>query len=417
MDQEYLDYLIEAIDTANTQMILDYIIMIAITAEVSDIHIEPYEKYVRIRFRIDGVLKVIETYPAMQHMAVVSRLKITSRLKIDEKRIPQDGRTPFRARDHYDKEFTADLRVSTLPTVHGEKLVMRIGQQSNDIPPYDKLGLQGNNFNFITELIKKPNGVIVVSGPTGSGKTVTLYSTLKELNQEGINIMTIENPVELEMDGLSQCETNHEVGLDFSVGLRAALRQDPDIIMIGEIRDEETAEVAMHAALTGHLVLSTIHTNSAAETINRFENMEIPKYIIASALKGVIAQRLVRRICKYCKVECEIEPHVRQDIERTIQRVHHSEVLVKDLLKTGRTYKGTGCEKCAMSGYKGRLGIYEVLSVGEPIVQGILEGKSILQLQEIAMNNGMTTLKQDGIIKALMGMTTVDEIYRVANDK
>jgi len=405
----------DAIEHENIEDLLNEIVIAAINRSTSDIHIEPFEENVRLRFRVDGMLEVILRYPSRLHSALVSRFKILSGLKIDEKRIPQDGRVQFDIKGKDGKPYYADLRVSTLPTIHGEKIVMRLASRASDVPSYDKLGFRGNNLKYIQEAIKAPNGIIVVSGPTGSGKTVTLYSTLKLLNNDDTNIMTIEDPVELELEGLSQCQTNAKVGLTFDAGLRAALRQDPDKIMIGEIRDLETAEVAIHAALTGHLVLSTIHTNSAAETINRFDNMGVAKYLIASSLRTVIAQRLIRRICPNCKKECPISKDVFEDIQKVINSLHPTEELDPALLSNLKLYKGEGCAKCAGTGYKGRIGIYEILMIQGRVIDAILKGLTVQECEKVAMEEGMCSLRQDGIIKVLEGYTTIDEVYRVCN--
>lgn len=417
MNQAILEQLEQSIQQENIEKVVDWIIILAFKEGVSDIHIEPYETYVRLRFRIDGMLRKVLNYNTRIHGAVVSRIKISSGLKIDEKRLPQDGRIPFIGIDHENNEIRTDLRVSTLPTVTGEKVVMRIAPKAEEVPEYQKLGFQGNNLEFMNDIIQNPNGVVVVAGPTGSGKTVTLYSTLKKLNKEGINIMTIEDPCELEMEGLSQCQTNSSIGLTFSMGLRAALRQDPDIIMIGEVRDEETTEVAMHAALTGHFVLSTIHTNSAAETVTRFENMGIPKYIIASALRGVIAQRLARKVCDNCKRPIKIDKDTFEDMKETIQSIHPSENIPQELLNDIKIYQGKGCKKCSGTGYKGRIGIFEIMLIKGPLIDDILIGKNTRELEKAAVKQGMLTLKQDATLKALKGLTTMEEVYRVTNSE
>ena len=404
--QQYINKFNLAVQQEDIQEAVTTIIVAAMSLDVSDIHIEPHETEVRIRFRIDGLLKVVLRYNPRVHPAIISRIKITSGLKIDEKRVPQDGRMNFN---------TYNFRVSTLPTVQGEKIVMRLASKASDIPSYEELGFQGNNLKNIQEVIKKPNGVIVVAGPTGSGKTITLYSTLKRLNKEGVNIMTIEDPVELEMPGLTQCQTNSEVGLTFELGLRAALRQDPDIIMIGEIRDHETAEVAMHAALTGHLVLSTVHTNSAIETISRFKNMGVPKFILASGLKGIVAQRLVRKVCGECKIKADLTKEIFADMEKTISSIHETEHIAPELLQDITLYRGAGCDNCNNTGFKGRLGLYEVLSIQDELISDILNERTSLDMQKTALTQGMLTLKQDGMIKALQGVTSIDEVYRVAN--
>lgn len=404
-----------AINQANVPEIVTDIIDYAISTSASDIHIEPSEEDVRVRFRIDGVLMNIIEYDKRYHPALVSRVKIISNLKIDEQRIPQDGRAQYVGETADGDEFEADLRVSTLPTVHGEKIVMRIQDRSKSIPPIEKLGIRGIGFHSINEIIKAPNGIILVSGPTGSGKTTTLYSILAMLNEVDVNIMTLEDPVEYQMEGLSQSQVRPDIGYSFASGLRTALRQDPDIIMIGEIRDLETIEIAIRAALTGHLVLSTIHTNSAIETITRIRDMGVANFLIASSVQGIIAQRLVRRICSECKEAYKPNIEVFEDMKNAIQTLPPQEEIDSSLLQDIKIYRGKGCAHCNHTGYKGRIGLYEILLFNETLQEKITQDTSTLDLEKFAIANGMTTLKQDGIIKVLEGHTTIEEVYRVAN--
>jgi len=406
----------KAIKMSNVPEMVTDIIDYAISTKTSDIHIQPEDDRVDIRFRTDGVLETVSFYNKRFHPALVSRVKIISNLKIDEQRIPQDGRAQYVGETAEGEEFEADLRVSTLPTVHGEKIVMRIQDRSQSIPPIESLGVRGIGFQNVKEIVKAPNGVILVSGPTGSGKTTTLYSILSELNKPDVNIMTLEDPVEYQMRGLSQCQIRADIGYDFATGLRTALRQDPDIIMIGEVRDHETIEIAIRAALTGHLVLSTIHTNSAIETITRIRDMGVENFLITSAVKGIIAQRLVRKVCPYCKEEYTPEAHIFEDIKQNIQTLPPNEKIDPSLLQDIKLYRGKGCEKCGGKGFKGRLGLYEILLVGDGFREKLMQEIPVQELENFAISEGMTTLKQDGIIKCLEGLTTIEEVYRVAND-
>jgi len=406
-----------AIKTSNVPNVVSSVIDYAIAAKSSDIHIEPEnDKEVRIRIRIDGVLKIIAVYAAKMHPAIVSRIKIISNLKIDEQRIPQDGRAEFTAKNPFTQEIIrADLRVSTLPTVAGEKVVMRIQDKTKSVPTFDQLGIGGVNRQYLDEGLKMPNGVMLVSGPTGSGKTTTLYSSLKLLNDPEVNIMTIEDPVEYQMEGLNQSQVHPDIGFDFATGLRTALRQDPDIIMIGEIRDYETIEIAIRAALTGHMVFSTIHTNSSVDTITRIMNMGVPGFLIAAAVRMIVAQRLIRRICENCKEAQAPEASVLEDARDTISKIHPSQELEEEWKSNPVFYKGKGCDQCNNSGYKGRIGIYEVLMVRDELSEMIVKGATRGEMQYAAMHAGMITLKQNGMIEALEGKTTIEEVYRVSN--
>lgn len=398
-----------AIIAGNIPQIVMYAITLALVMGASDIHIEPEEKTVRIRLRIDGVLRLIVEYPNNIHPAVVSRVKIMATLKIDEQRVPQDGRTQVTTEDNR----SIDLRVSTLPTVNGEKIVMRLQDKTKSIPDLPALGLKGSSLEMMEGFTKLPNGIILVTGPTGSGKTNTLYSVLHRLNEVGVNIMTFEDPVEYQMDGLNQSQVRPDIEYDFSVGLRTALRQDPDIIMVGEIRDQETIEIAVRAALTGHLVLSTIHTNSAVSTLTRITDMGVKPFLITSSIRGIISQRLVRRICEFCKEEYTPEAEISAEIKKELANIGPKD-LDPALLRNIKLYKGKGCEKCNNLGYKGRLAVFEILQMDRELGQLVLQNAPDNQLEDQAKKSGMITLRQDGFIKSLQGITTIEEIYRIA---
>ena len=400
----------DAILGGNIPQLVLNTISFALDSRSSDIHIEPLENTIRIRYRIDGVLRQIVEYPNNIHPAVVSRVKIMSNLKIDEQRIPQDGRSTVTTRDG--KEM--DLRISTLPTVNGEKVVMRIQDKSRKIPDLPDLGLQGKALQYIEESLASPNGIILNTGPTGSGKTTTLYSCLTRLNKIDVNIMTIEDPVEISVDGLNQSQVHPDINYTFAFGMRTGLRQDPDIIMVGEIRDKETVDTAIEASLTGHLVFSTIHTNSAVETLTRIDNMEVQPFLMAATIECIIAQRLVRKICEHCKVEEKVDPHLLEHVKHVADKIHKDEQVDETLLAGMKFYKGTGCDKCDGVGYTGRLGLFEVMKMNNELRRAILQRKNGLEIEEIAMRTGMLTLEQAGIVKALQGLTSLDEVYRVA---
>ncbi len=376
--------------------LVNNILMQASQKEASDIHIEPGKNKLRIRYRIDGVLREQDfNIPYSLSSAVVSRIKILSNMDIAEKRSPQDGRIQLKLglKDY-------DIRVSTLPTIYGEKIVMRLLDKSATSVGLNTLGLNKKHFSTIKKLLKQTNGIILVTGPTGSGKTTTLYSCLKELNSEDKNIITIEDPVEYQFDNINQVQVNPQAGITFANGLRAILRQDPDIIMVGEIRDKETAEIAVQAALTGHLVLSTIHTNDASSTISRLIEMEIEPFLLASSIRAIIGQRLVRKICPNC-----LTKYSARDDEKIILNFPLNEPLT---LK-----KGTGCSMCSNTGYKGRTGIYEILIINSEIRKMIVEKKTPDEIIKKAKLSGYTTMQQDGFKKVLDGLTTLEEVLRV----
>ncbi|MBD3156262.1 hypothetical protein GF369_00380 [Candidatus Peregrinibacteria bacterium] len=411
MASEKLQLLQKAILGGNIPQLVLNTISYALDLRSSDIHIEPLENTVRVRYRVDGVCRKIVEYPTNIHPAVVSRIKIMSNLKIDEQRIPQDGRSTVTTRDGREM----DLRVSTLPTVNGEKIVMRIQDKSREIPDLPGLGLQGNSLKFIEESIQSPNGIILNTGPTGSGKTTTLYSCLNRLNKVDVNIMTIEDPVEIQVDGLNQSQVHPDINYTFAFGMRTGLRQDPDIIMVGEIRDKETVDTAIEASLTGHLVFSTVHTNSAVETLTRIDNMGVQPFLMASTIECIIAQRLVRRVCEHCKVEDpDVDPHLKEHIKKVAEDIHPGEGLDPALIENLTFYKGQGCEQCDNTGYKGRTGLYEVMKMNNKLRKAILRRADTLEIEDIAMKSGMVTLEQAGVIQALKGQTSIDEVYRVA---
>jgi type IV pilus assembly protein PilB len=398
-----------AIIAGNIPQIVLHAISHALNMNASDVHIEPEQKTIRLRFRVDGVLRHIVEYPVNIHPAVISRIKIMSNLKIDEQRIPQDGRTTVTTEDNR----SIDLRVSSLPTINGEKIVMRLQDKSKSIPDLRNLGLEGTMMEKMERFTKLPNGIILVTGPTGSGKTNTLYSTLNRLNQIGVNIMTFEDPVEYQMDGLNQSQVHPEIEYNFAMGLRTALRQDPDIIMVGEIRDQETIEIAIRAALTGHLVLSTIHTNSAVATLTRILDMGVKPFLITSSIRGIISQRLVRRVCEKCKEEYTPEPEMAQEIKEELKGISPKDLDPK-LLQNIRLYRGKGCNACNKLGYKGRLGVFEILEMDRDVAELVLKDAPDTEMETVAKKNGMVTLKQDGFIKCLKGLTSIEEIFRIA---
>lgn len=419
MDTVKLQQLQEAILAGNVPQIVLATISSALDMRASDIHIEPERSTTRVRYRVDGVLRRIMEYPSNMHPAVVSRIKIMSNLKIDEQRIPQDGRTAVTTKDNREM----DLRVSSFPTVNGEKVVMRIQDKSRKIPTLEELGIEGTSMKYLKKGLEMPNGIILTTGPTGSGKTTTLYACLSILNTLDVNILTIEDPVEIQMEGLNQSQVHPDINYTFASGLRTALRQDPDIIMVGEIRDRETMDVAIESSLTGHLVFSTIHTNSAVETLTRITNMGIPGFLMAATLNLIIAQRLVRRICTNCRQEVAAPPDLLGRVKRALKYLHPDEVkyldekLQQNLANQElHFYAGKGCEQCGNTGYFSRMGIYEVMMMNNRLRRLILENASSMEIEKAALESGMVGLEQAGIIKALKGETTLEEVYSVARE-
>ncbi len=374
------------------------ILIKAIKMEVSDIHIEPYEKAFRVRYRLDGVLRKAMGLPLKIKNAVVSRIKIMSKLDIAEKRLPQDGRIKLKL----GKKKDMDFRVSVLPTIFGEKVVLRLLDKANLQLDMTKLGFETKSLELFQEAIQKPFGMVLVTGPTGSGKTTTLYSALSQLNKEHTNIMTAEDPVEFNLHGINQIQVKEQIGLTFAAALRSFLRQDPDIVMVGEIRDRETAEIGIKAALTGHLVLSTLHTNDAPGTIGRLLNMGMEPFLVSSAVILIVAQRLTRKICSECK----------EEITPPIKALLHLGFLEEEM-DSLKIYKGKGCNNCGNTGYKGRLALYEVMKITENIKELILNEAPINEIKKIARQGGMQTLRDSGMQKIREGTTTIDEVLRV----
>jgi type IV pilus assembly protein PilB len=380
--------------------LVNIILREALGRGASDIHMEPYEKEYRVRYRIDGILHTVMNPPMKMRDAIISRLKIMSKLDIAEKRLPQDGRIMMRLQQNGRKK-TLDFRVSVLPTMWGEKVVMRLLDKENLCLDMTKLGFETESLGKFEKAILKPYGMVLVTGPTGSGKTNTLYSSIARLNNPNTNILTAEDPVEFNLMGINQVQMKEQIGLNFATALRSFLRQDPNIILVGEIRDFETAEVAIKAALTGHLVLSTLHTNDAPSTISRLMNMGIEPFLVATSVHLICAQRLVRRICTNCKEESHTLEQALMDAGYTPEEA-----------KQVRVIKGRGCERCNNSGYKGRVGLYEVLEVTDELRELILVGASALELKKKAIENGMITLRRSGLIKVREGLTTLEEVMR-----
>ncbi len=395
------------------QKICEYIILWAVLWEASDIHIEPLTSYVRLRYRVDGDLRQVLEYQSFLHQWITARFKILSDLKIDESRKPQD----WRISETIDWK-PLDLRVSTLPTVHWEKIVMRIVDKSKKIPPLSALWIEWSNLRLVKKAISLPNGIILTSWPTGSGKSTTLYAVLTLLNKIGVNIMTLEDPVENQIDWVSQSQVKPDIWYTFAYWLRTALRQDPDIIMVWEMRDKETVDIAIEAALTGHLVLSTIHTNSAAETITRILNMDVQPFLIPASVNLIIAQRLLKRLCS-CKQKMstsEIWKETLYNIKNAISTTNKEELKerVWDVLSNPIFYKAVWCEKCDNTWYKWRLWLYEILEITPWVKTMVLNWSSAFEINKQAIKDWMISLEQDGVMKALLWLTTLEEVYRVA---
>jgi len=389
-----------AAEEAPVIKLVNLILTEAVGRGASDIHIEPYEREFRVRFRVDGLLQPIMTPPLKLKDALTSRIKIMAKLDISEKRLPQDGRIMLRfMKDGRKKEL--DYRVSCLPTLHGEKIVLRLLDKENLRLDMTKLGFESESLQKFEKAILKPYGMVLVTGPTGSGKTNTLYSSISRLNTTDTNIMTAEDPVEFQLPGINQVQMKEQIGLNFATALRSFLRQDPNIILVGEVRDFETAEIAVKAALTGHLVLSTLHTNDAPSTISRLMNMGIEPFLVATSVHLICAQRLVRRICNDCKEESKLPPQALIDIGFTPEEA-----------KTTKVCKGKGCDRCNNSGYKGRTGLYEVMEINDEVRELILVGASALELKKKAIEQGMLTLRRSGLIKIGQGITTIEEVVR-----
>ncbi|PIZ93194.1 MAG: hypothetical protein COX82_03060 [Candidatus Magasanikbacteria bacterium CG_4_10_14_0_2_um_filter_41_10] len=392
----------------------------AIFQDASDIHIEPTEKDVSVRYRVDGMLHSVMHLPTQVRNGITARIKILANLKIDEHMLPQDGRFKIEV-----NEEELAFRVSIIPVYDGEKIVMRVLHEGQKPLTLDQLGFLPGPRKLVDAAIQRPHGMVLVTGPTGSGKTTTLYSVLGILNQPNVNISTIEDPIEYHVGGINQSQINPRVGFSFASGLRAFLRQDPDIIMVGEIRDQETAEIAMHAAMTGHLVLSTLHTNDAPTTLPRLMDMGIPPFLIAFTANIIIAQRLVRRLCDHCRTPFKLDaPAVKElqklvDVRTAIKLFTEHDIKLKTAekkLSAMEFFRSPGCRKCDQSGYKGRIGIYEILEVDAGVAELINNRGTATQIKEYAIKNGMITMLEDGLIKAKQGMTSIEEVLRVTRE-
>lgn len=393
--------LLDATDEAPIIRLINSLMFEAVKKRASDIHIEPFEKEVSVRYRIDGILYEIIKPPKRFQSSITSRIKVMAGMNIAEKRLPQDGRIRIKIAGK-----DVDIRTSVIPTSFGERVVMRLLDRSSVLIGLNSIGLSEEKLKLINQLIKRSNGIVLVTGPTGSGKTTTLYSVLSVLNSPEVNILTIEDPVEYQINGIGQIQVNSKIDLTFANGLRSILRQDPDIVLVGEIRDKETAEIAVQASLTGHLVFSTLHTNDAAGGITRLIDMGIESFLVSSSVVAIAAQRLVRTICPVCKIA--YKPGDDELLEIGIAR---------DSLKDGVTYKGNGCVNCVNTGYKGRTGIYEILVIDDEIRSMITRGVDSSMIKKAAVNKGMTSLKEDGMKKIIDGITTVREVLRVTQEE
>lgn len=402
---------VEAITkSAPVSKIVSVIIRHAVEGRASDIHIEPMQSESRVRYRIDGVLHTSLTLPKSVHGAILGRIKVLADLKLDETRMPQDGRIRVKVNN---KDI--DLRISILPLLNEEKAVMRILDVTRGAPTLEQLGFMGAGLKVIEKSLEKTDGLFLITGPTGSGKSTTLFSVLTSLNEEGVNICTLEDPVEYFVQGVNQSQVRPEIGFTFAAGLRSLLRQDPDVIMVGEIRDNETAELGIHAGLTGHFVLSTLHTNDALGAIPRLLDMAVEPFLLSSTLNIVLAQRLGRKICEYCKVECKLPEEVVADVKKELALTPPEAIkeMIPDFdIKKIKFYKGRGCSRCGATGYAGRVALAEVLDINDKIKEIITNGKVNLTVNDLAKNQNFITMKQDGIIKVLLGLTTMEEVLR-----
>ncbi len=392
--------LLDISDEAPVIKLVNLILFQAVKERASDIHIEPFQKELKVRYRIDGILYQRLDPPKRYQSAMVSRLKVMAKLDIAEKRLPQDGRIPIKIAD---KDI--DIRVSIVPTTFGERVVLRLLDKGSVLLGMEEIGLSRDQHQTLQDLICRSNGILLVTGPTGSGKTTTLYSALSQINSPDKNIITIEDPVEYQLWGIGQIQVNPKIGLTFAHGLRSVLRHDPDVILVGEIRDAETAEIAIQAALTGHLVFSTLHTNDAASAATRLVDMEIEPFLVASVVRAIVAQRLIRVICSECKEGYVPEPALLQEAAITPEQ-----------LKGSKVYRGKGCAACSETGYRGRTGIYEILLVSESIRQLIMKKADSASIGRQAVEEGMKTLRQDGARKIIEGITTLEEVLRVTQD-
>jgi general secretion pathway protein E len=402
IDQIDID-IIDADDEAPIIRLVNAILNQAVKARASDIHIEPFDRHIAVRFRVDGVLSEVLQPPKRFHASICSRVKVMSGLDIAEKRIPQDGRIKIKVAG---KDI--DIRLSTVPTSHGERLVMRLLDKTAVLQDLGHIGMGASVLTNVNELLGRSHGIILVTGPTGSGKTTTLYACLAKINSPTRNIITVEDPVEYQLNGIGQIQVNSKVGLSFSSGLRSILRQDPDVVMVGEIRDGETAEIAIQASLTGHLVFSTLHTNDAASAVTRLVDMGVEPFLVSSSVNGMMAQRLVRRLCNSCK-----KPVVPTETELAKLGYTREQFLAES---PGHVYENVGCQECLDSGYRGRTGIYELLVVNDDIRHLIMKNVDSATLKKAAMQQGMATLRDDGARKVMSGETTISEVLRVTQD-
>lgn len=404
----------EVIKSAPVAKIVSVIMRHAVEGRASDIHVEPLQKDTRVRYRIDGILNTSLVLPKNVHNSIVARIKVLANLKLDETRMPQDGRVREVVND---KEI--DFRVSVIPLLYGEKVVMRILDVTKGAPTLEELGYIASGLKIIKENIKRTDGMFLVTGPTGSGKSTTIFSIMNMLNKEGVNIATLEDPVEYYVQGVNQAQIRPEVGFTFASGLRSILRQDPDIIMVGEIRDNETAELAVHSSLTGHFVLSTLHTNDALGAIPRLIDMKLEPFLLGSTLNTVIAQRLARRICEHCKKEQEFPPDIKNEVIRMLDNMPNDIIrqYLDDYDKNKIVYyKGEGCSKCGNTGYSGRVAVVEVLDINDRIKQIVINKNASLNMEEVRKSQKFVTIQEDGILKVLKGLTTYEEILRVTKD-
>ncbi|QUV84256.1 type IV-A pilus assembly ATPase PilB [Chloracidobacterium aggregatum] len=408
-NEDVLDLSAASADEAPVVKLVNMILVSSLEYGASDIHIEPYEKEFRVRFRVDGLLREVMRPPMKMRAGLTSRIKIMAKLDIAETRLPQDGRIKIKLkRDTGVRDL--DFRVSTLPTLWGEKIVLRLLDKEKLMLDMTKLGFEPESLEKFKRQIAKPYGMVLVTGPTGSGKTNTLYSALASLNTPDTNIMTAEDPVEFNLTGINQVQMKEQIGLNFAAALRSFLRQDPNIVLVGEIRDFETAEIAVKASLTGHLVLSTLHTNDAPSTVSRLMNMGIEPFLVATSVNLIQAQRLIRRICTECKAPAKIQPPAQTLIELGFTPEEASKVVIYE--GTGKTKDGRECPKCKGSGYKGRVGLYEVMEMNDELRELILIGASALELRKKAIEHGMLTLRRSGLRKIMEGITTIEEVVR-----
>lgn len=402
-----IDSLNGVIQTANIPAIVTGLLNFALSKRASDIHVEPLEDSVRVRYRLDGVLTEITEIPRYFRNAVISRIKILSQLKIDEQRVPQDGRFDFDFHNH-----TIDIRVSSFPTVHGEKVVLRLLDKDAGVKTLEQLGVTGSGFDALVKAIAKPYGVILATGPTGSGKSTTLYAVLNRIARPDTNVVTLEDPVEYEIPGINQSQVKPGIGYTFAEGLRSVLRQDPNIIMVGEVRDLETATMVTHAALTGHLVLSTLHTNDAVSALPRLINIGVEPYLLTSSINAIVAQRLVRKLCTACRTQTQLPTTMMDQIHSELGAIRDFNTAATESLVF---YQAVGCSECH-DGYTGRIGIFEVLTMSDTIESLAVAKQPASVLAQASQQEGMITMRQDGILKALKGITTIDEVWRVCSE-